>query len=216
VRVDIMPTSSDAPKTFVRGVNLGGWLVLERYITPYQFAITDCHVRGDFCWFPGQASAPSVHDPRYKLCDWDQCQPVRVTNAFGNDDSPVDEKTLAQAFATHSSNASKATKNGNPVMDDQTRQVATQWFNFHFENFIQKSDLEALQQAGVTHLRVPLPHWILGDIDSAYEWWIVGTRWSSFVRVCHWARELGLHVWPDVHTAPGSQNGFGKGGRENA
>jgi hypothetical protein len=28
--------STTPPKEWVRGVNIGGWLVLERYITPYQ------------------------------------------------------------------------------------------------------------------------------------------------------------------------------------
>lgn len=178
--------------------------MLERYITPYQFAITDCHVRGDFCWYPGQLSAPSPNDPRYKLCDYEQCQPVRVSGAFNDSHAtfPIDEKTLVQAFSDYNN----STIGG--------RDTATEWFNYHFENFIQISDLQELKRTGVTHLRVPLPHWILGNVESTTtldsdEGWIVGTRWASFVRVCKWARKFGLQVWPDIHTAPGSQNGFG-------
>jgi glucan 1,3-beta-glucosidase len=41
---------------------------------------------------------------------------------------------------------------------------------------------------------------------------MIGQHWKYFVQLCHWAsdrRELGLSIWPDIHTAPGSQNGFG-------
>jgi len=36
--------------------------------------------------------------------------------------------------------------------------------------------------------------------------------WPYFVRMAKWAEEIGLEVWPDVHTAPGSQNGFDNSG----
>jgi glucan 1,3-beta-glucosidase len=203
-REDEIPTTTTTP--WIRGVNLGGWLVMERYIVPYQFAVTECHVAGDFCWFPGQLSAPRVQP--YKLCDLTQCPPVRVTNAFGHTEYPVDEKTLAQAFRTAQRNNNETTTTTDLFSDQAATDIAEQWFNYHFENFIQMEDLLALKQAGVTHLRVPIPHWILGDVQEN-EFWIVGKRWECFVRVCKWARELGLYVWPDVHTAPGSQNGFG-------
>jgi glucan 1,3-beta-glucosidase len=222
----------------IRGVNLGGWLVLERYITPYQFAITDCHIEGNFCWYPHQLSAPPVEHPSFQFCSQVQsnvseptnvlssesgdhqlrvndddmnepqryCKPVRIENAFGNVDFPIDEKTLVQAFLQY--NTTK------PLTHEQRYQIAEQWFNYHFEYFISKSDLERLQEANITHVRVPLPHWILGDdirTQPPYkELWMPGQRWKYFARLCHWARDLGLSVWPDIHTAPGSQNGFGK------
>jgi len=188
-------------KHWVRGVNLGGWLVLERYITPYLFSVTNCHVQGDLCWYPGALSAPSSHDPTYKQCDLSKCAPVKVFNAYGKDDYPVDEITLAQAF--------RDADDTDPALRED---YAEQWLNFHFQNFIQPKDLHKLKEAGVTHLRVPLPHWIMGDVQ-VYEPWIVGKRWESFVRVCKWARELGLQVWPDIHTAPRSQNGFDNSGQ---
>jgi glucan 1,3-beta-glucosidase len=212
----------------IRGVNLGGWLVLERYITPYQFAITDCHVEGNFCWYPNQLSAPPANHPSFQICsssqlqpvasvssnesfaDDDQpqrsCAPVRIQNAFGNIDFPIDEKTLVLAFLEYNTTTE--------LTRDHRYKIAEEWFNYHFEYFIRKSDLERLQQANITHVRVPIPHWILGDnirTEPPYnERWMAGDRWKYFVRLCHWAREFGLEVWPDIHTAPGSQNGFGK------
>lgn len=196
-----MTSATTTTTSYIRGVNLGGWLVLERYIVPYQFSVTDCHIRGDFCWFPGQASAPTTDHPDYTLCDHDICQPVRIENAFGHMDYPVDEKTLANAFL-------KAADETNATSISKQREIAEQWFNFHFDNFIKYEDVQMIQAAGITHLRVPLPHWILGDVQEG-ESWIVGKRWDAFLRLSHWARELNLQVWPDIHTAPGSQNGFG-------
>ena len=83
---------------WIRGVNLGGWLVLERYIAPYQFAITDCHLAGDLCWYPDALSAPSPEDPAYKECDLDKCTPFRPEGLFGKPDYPLDEWHLAAAF----------------------------------------------------------------------------------------------------------------------
>ena len=184
---------SETSKSWVRGVNLGGWLVLERYITPYQFSLTDCHVSGDdLCWYPGQLSAPSPNNSDYKLCDLKKCKPALTKNIFGDLDYPIDEWNLAEAFN-----------------DNET---AERWLNHHFENFIQRDDLVRIKEVGLTHVRVPLPHWILGDIRDN-EPWIPGDRWKHFVKLCQWCRELGIQVWPNLHTAPGSQNGFDNSGK---
>lgn len=178
---------------WIRGVNLGGWLLIERYIVPYQYALTDCHVRGDLCWYNGSLSAPPASDPEYQLCNLEQCQPF-IQDTIQGPDYPIDEWHLVTAFDHHSD--------------------AKRWLNHHFRNFLTKQDLVDLIESGVTHVRVPLPHWILGDIVEG-EPWIAGDRYHYFRRLCDWARELGLQVWPNLHTAPGSQNGFDNSGIEN-
>jgi glucan 1,3-beta-glucosidase len=186
---------------FIRGVNIGGWLVLERYITPYTFAVTDCHQQGDFCWYPGQIDAPSDDAPNYKICNIDECNAVLSENVFNTSDYPMDEWNLALAF-------------------EENPDIGAQWLNSHFEHFLKREDLMQLKKAGITHVRVPLPHWILGDIDRTNtimkEPWIAADRWKYFVRMCGWARKIGLEVWPNIHTAPGSQNGFDNSGVQNA
>jgi glucan 1,3-beta-glucosidase len=242
---------------WIRGVNLGGWLVLERYIVPYQFAITDCHVAGDYCWYPGALSAPppnnndtSSDDVYYKLCDLNHCSPYRmpVLNGTGFD-YPVDEWTLAAAFLNGNPNAHAnvmlgydnnthnhstinsndtdiiiINNNNNDTSNSKNNSIGETWFNFHFDNFITKSDIQKVYDLGITHLRVPLPHWILGDI-SENEPYIVGNRWAAFRRLVTWVREINrdhnirsstgkrtLEIWPNLHTAPGSQNGFDNSG----
>lgn len=189
--------SSKAPR-WIRGVNLGGWLVLERYITPYQFSLTDCHVQAtepsDLCWYEGALSAPPTHSLAYRECDLTRCQPFLQENIFNHTDYPIDEWHLAAAFVD--------------------RDVATTWFNTHFANFVTQQDFARIQKAGLTHVRIPLPHWILGDVQDG-EPWIVGHRWQALQRAVDWARALGLQVWPNLHTAPGSQNGFDNSGIES-
>lgn len=190
-------TTNNNDKHWIRGVNLGGWLVQERYIAPYQFSITDCHLVGEYCWYPDALSAPpEAKNNTDRFCDLERCNPYRtLTLDDKNFDYPIDEWTLAEAFSHNKS-------------------IGEQWFNYHFENFITKDDIVLVKEAGITHLRVPLPHWILGNIMGD-EPWIVGKRWEAFKRLCGWARELDLEVWPNLHTAPGSQNGFDNSGRED-
>lgn len=174
--------------------------MLERYITPYLFAITDCHVKGDLCWYPGQSTTSRTPSSRASLCDLYTCQPVQLPSPVdGKMDYPLDEYTLAQAFGGRNNSV-----------------VAEAWINSHLQNFITKEDVQAIAEAGITHLRVPLPHWILGEqYFFGDELWIVGQRWEYFLQLCQWAREFHLQLWPDIHTAPGSQNGFDNGGRSS-
>jgi len=167
---------------WIRGVNIGGWLVLERFITPYFFALTDCHIRGDFRFYPNQIDAPPSSSPLYKKMD-DNCKPL--------DTYPVDEWTLTSAFPN--------------------KDMTKEYMEIHWENFVTRNDIRQIARtAKATHIRVPLGHWIMGDILGDEPW--VDGGWKYFERLVGWCREEGLEVWPDVHTAPGSQNGFDNSG----
>ena len=172
-------------REWIRGVNIGGWLVLERFITPYFFALTDCHLRGDFHFYKGQVDAPPPSSAKYKLFDQDtftKCTPVQPY--------PVEEYTLTKAF--------------------QNKEIAKAYMEIHWDNFVKREDVRKLKEAGVTHVRVPLGHWIMGDIEE-HEPWVEG-GWAYFKRFVDWCREEEIEVWPDIHTAPGSQNGFDNSG----
>lgn len=201
--------AEDSNRKTIRGVNIGGWLVLERYITPSNFALNKCHLQGDLCWYPGTIGDHS------KLCS-KSCtdHPVMVKNVFGATDYPLDEWNLAEIFHNYS-----------------TAEIGEEWLNVHFDKFVTYEDLERVKASGLTHIRVPLPHWVLQDHPSAQssneykaiydslrkeEPYLVGNRWKYFVRLCHWARDIGLEVWPNLHTAPGSQNSFDNSGHQGA
>jgi glucan 1,3-beta-glucosidase len=206
-------------KRWIRGVNVGGWLMAERFITPYLFAINTCHLQGDLCWYPGQVldegdSNNNNSNNAYakynttNICDPTQCLPVRPLQAMdGNsdyhplnaqpyNDYPIDEWTLGQAFAN--------------------RTLAQLYMERHWDTFVTYQDLLDLKAAGVTHMRVPLSYWIRAAANDGVrpgEPWIPG-GWPYFLRFAKWVREIGgMEIWADLHGAPGSENGFDNSGQ---
>ena len=167
-------------------------LVLERYITPYFFALTTCHLNGDFRFYQDQIDAPPTTSPLYKPMDQEARNDCKPLSPY-----PLDEWTLTSAFSS--------------AGDED---IARKYLEIHYDNFVKREDIMLLKKNGVTHVRVPLGHWILGDIadDEPY----VAGGWEYFKRLVGWCREEGIEVWPDLHTAPGSQNGFDNSGRFNS
>ncbi|KAJ2835253.1 hypothetical protein FBU31_001678 [Coemansia sp. 'formosensis'] len=78
----------------------------------------------------------------------------------------------------------------------------------HWESWVTEAEIQRLAMAGITHLRIPLGHWEFVDSDEGY----VRGGLPYFKRLVYWANRYGLKVIPDMHTAPGSQNGFDNSG----
>jgi glucan 1,3-beta-glucosidase len=145
------PSSGTTRASWIRGVNIGGWLLAERYITPYLFAVNTCQLQGDWCFYPGQVGAPPVNSPNHDYCDLYHCTPHLVESSDGTSkDYPTDEYTLLSSFS------SKA--------------LAKEYMTFHWDNFVTKADVRTLHDAGVTHVRVPVPHYMLNDILDDEPW----------------------------------------------
>ncbi|VEU34579.1 unnamed protein product [Pseudo-nitzschia multistriata] len=211
-------------RKWIRGVNIGGWLMAERFITPYLFAVNSCHMQGSLCYYPGQVGFDRESITK-ELCDTEAvCQPMLVVKAkdptdyhlihgFKGDgsptrirsgitengmDYPVDEFTLGQVLRSSSGGMETATK----------------YMERHWNDFLTYDDLKTLKANGVTHLRIPMGYWIRGIPGLSIvegEPYIPG-GWKYFVRAAKWCRELGLIVWADLHGAPGSENGFDNSG----
>lgn len=191
--------SGESEKKWIRGVNVGGWLLAEQFITPYLFAVNSCHVQGDLCWYPGQIGAPKDNT---NWCDPEKCKPVqKFVQTDGNADYhpknateyngyPMDEMSLGQTF--------------------DRKDIAHKYMERHWDTFVTKQNLIDLKEAGITHLRVPMGFWIRGDVQDGEPW--IGGAWPYFSRFVTWCRELGLEVWADFHGLPGSQNGFDNSG----
>jgi glucan 1,3-beta-glucosidase len=228
-------SSTQPPKEWIRGVNIGGWLMAERFLSPYLFAINSCHLQGSLCWYPGQVGAPTLPssttltmmgggnvDSNNNNISSSSSSPVRPSNeTFCNPDvcQPilnVKVKELTDYHPRHSV----------PYMDYPVDEytlgktlrsssvgglpMARAYMERHWDTFLSHQDLVDLANAGVTHLRVPLSYWIRGDLTEE-EPYITG-GWPYFVRAAHWCRPLGLQIWADLHGAPGSENGFDNSG----
>ncbi|KAJ7185898.1 glycoside hydrolase [Mycena filopes] len=141
----------------VYGVNLGGWFVLEPFITPALFE-----------------PYPSAGD------EWDLSVLMRADGTL--------QATLEEHYAT----------------------------------FITEQDIAQIAGAGLNWVRLPIPFWavstwpdigVRGDGSSEGEPFLEGVAWKYIVRLLGWARKYGIRVNIDLHTVPGSQNGYNHSGK---
>lgn len=123
----------------IKGVNLGNWLVLEKWMNPTMFAGTECE---DETW----------------LC-----------------------RTLPQELK----------------MDR---------YHQHRATYITERDFAYIADKGLNAVRIPVPYFIFGDVEP-----FVGCV-EYLDKAFNWAEKYGLQILIDLHTAPGSQNGFDNGG----
>ncbi|KAF8322656.1 glycoside hydrolase [Clavulina sp. PMI_390] len=136
-------------KNRIFGVNLGGWLVLEPFITPAYYQ-------------------------KYSKAK--------------------DEWTLSQAIAA-----------------DPSSGGLEAFLTNHYDTFITEEDFAAIASAGLSWVRLPLPFWAIETRND--EPFLPKVAWTYFLKACEWARKYGIRINLDLHTMPGSQNGFNHSGR---
>mmetsp|Transcript_2133 Transcript_2133/g.6160 ORF Transcript_2133/g.6160 Transcript_2133/m.6160 type:complete len:548 (+) Transcript_2133:200-1843(+) len=172
-----------------RGVSLGGWLVFESFLTPYLFTLTDCDVNGNFYDVAignrqGNATSSGINRNAIKIGnETKNCMPLEAY--------PVDTWTLTSSFPS--------------------KDMARAYLKRHWDTWVTEDDIAKISGAGLTHVKIPMGHWIRGDIREGEPW--VDGDWQYFARAVGWCRKYGLKVVADIHTAPGSQNGFDNSGQ---
>ena len=119
-------SASEKPSLKIRGVNLGGWLVLEKWIKPSLFSEWD------------------AFDKKAPKDQWTYCETLGKTEC---------KKRLEQ----------------------------------HWDTWVTESTISDLADAGITHVRIPIGHWITCDIadDEPY----VCGEWSYLKRVAEWCQK---------------------------
>lgn len=149
--VDVPPLSEPFPygEKPIRGINLGGWLVLEPFITPSLF------------------------------------------EQFSEKEGVVDEWTLCAKLGPHE---------------------AYKQLQRHYETFITEEDFKKIAEMGFDHVRIPTGHWAV-NVDDSDEPFVPKLAWHYLLRAIQWARKYGLRVMVELHTAPGSQNGWNHSGK---
>ncbi|KAI0797622.1 glycoside hydrolase superfamily [Abortiporus biennis] len=138
--------------TPIRGVNLGGWLVTEPFITPALYE-------------QYQNSTPQA----------------------------IDEWTLSQNMAADTANG------------------GLQQLENHYKTFITEQDFARIAGAGLNFVRIPIPYWAIEVWDG--EPFLPKTAWKYFLKAIQWARKYGIRINLDLHSLPGSQNGWNHSGR---
>ncbi|KDQ56459.1 glycoside hydrolase family 5 protein [Jaapia argillacea MUCL 33604] len=82
----------------------------------------------------------------------------------------------------------------------------------HYDTFITEEDIAQIAGAGLNWIRLPIPFWCIETWSP--EPFLARTSWTYIVRLLGWARKYGLRVNLDLHTIPGSQNGYNHSGRQ--
>ena len=132
----------------IRGVNIGGWLSLEPFITPSLF------------------------------------------NPYSASDNVVDEYNLCLKLGPH---------------------AASSVLEKHYATFVTEQTFIDIANAGLDHVRIPFPYWCVTTYDG--DPYVPKLCWRYLLRAIEWARKHGLRVNLDLHSVPGSQNGWNHSGR---
>lgn len=76
----------------------------------------------------------------------------------------------------------------------------------HRSEYITERDFATIRSWGMNAVRIPVPYFIFGDCPP-----FIGCV-EELDKAFGWAEKYGLKVLIDLHTVPGSQNGFDNGG----
>ncbi|EJT96816.1 glycoside hydrolase [Dacryopinax primogenitus] len=88
---------------------------------------------------------------------------------------------------------------------------ATQLMEEHYQTFITEADFAAIASAGLNWVRIPVPFWMISTYSN--EPFVPHVSWTYFLLAIQWARKYGLRINMDLHTLPGSQNGWNHSGK---
>lgn len=120
-------------------------------------------------------------------------EPFIVPSLFQQYPGSVDEWTLSTLMAADTANG------GLNQLEN------------HYDTFITEQDIAAIAGAGLNWIRLPIPFWAIEKWD--FEPFLEKVCWPYILRVLQWARKYGLRVNLDLHTIPGSQNGYNHSGK---
>ncbi|OWZ33521.1 glucan 1,3-beta-glucosidase [Cryptococcus neoformans AD2-60a] len=84
----------------------------------------------------------------------------------------------------------------------------------HYETFITERDFAEIVAAGLNWVRIPIPFFAIEVWEG--EPYLPKVSWQYFLKAIKWARKYGLRVNLDLHSVPGSQNGWNHSGRQGS
>ncbi|GAC98058.1 exo-beta-1,3-glucanase [Pseudozyma hubeiensis SY62] len=107
---------------------------------------------------------------------------------------------------------------GNPnIVDEwgfgsmQPRDQAISIMQNHLNTFMSESDIQQIAAAGLNHVRIPIPYWAFEV--AAGEPYLKLNQYDLLKQAVMLCNKYNIKVLVELHTAPGSQNGYDHGGR---
>ena len=98
------------------------------------------------------------------------------------------------------------------MINDTSSTGGLQQLEDHYNTFITEQDIAEIAGAGFNFVRVPIPFWAVDVWDN--EPFLAKVSWKYILRLFRWCRKYGIRINLDLHTIPGSQNGFNHSGKE--
>jgi glucan 1,3-beta-glucosidase len=89
---------------------------------------------------------------------------------------------------------------------------AAQFLEQHYATFITEQSFKEIRDAGLDHVRIPYPYWAVKTYDG--DPYVAKISWRYLLRGVEYCRKYGLRVSLDLHSLPGSQNGWNHSGRQ--
>ncbi len=120
-----------------------------------------------------------------------------------------------QALNDHAINAPYP----NPIIDEWTAGLYSDkgWASYvlqkHFDEWMTEDDWKAIAAAGLNHVRIPVPYFMFAQAVGPNAPYLTLNRFAKLKEGVMLAKKYGLKVWIDLHSVPGSQNGFDNSGR---
>lgn len=125
------------------------------------------------------------------------------------------DSSLMQALNDHAINAPYP----NPIIDEWTAGLYSDpgWAAYvlqkHFDEWMTEDDWKAIKDAGLNHVRIPVPYFMFKEAVGPNAPYLTLNRFAKLKQGVQMAKKYGLKVWIDLHSVPGSQNGFDNSGR---
>ena len=82
----------------------------------------------------------------------------------------------------------------------------------HYSSFVNAQTFSDIRAAGFDHVRIPFPYWAVTTYDG--DPYVANVSWRYLLRGIEYCRLNGLRVSLDLHSVPGSQNGWNHSGRQ--
>ncbi|KAK0212093.1 glycoside hydrolase family 5 protein [Desarmillaria ectypa] len=127
------------------------------------------------------------------LGGWLVLEPFITPALYEKYDGAIDEWTLSTLMAADTAGG------GLQQLED------------HYNTFITEKDFAEIAGAGLNWVRLPIPFWAVETWEG--EPFLPKTAWKYALKAFEWARKYGLRVNLDLHTIPGSQNGYNHSGK---
>ncbi|GAC72911.1 hypothetical protein PANT_7c00332 [Moesziomyces antarcticus T-34] len=125
------------------------------------------------------------------------------------------DSSLMQALNDHAINAPYP----NPIIDEWTAGLYSDkgWASYvlqkHFDEWMTEDDWKQIAAAGLNHVRIPVPYFMFKEAVGPNAPYLTLNRFAKLKEGVQLAKKYGLKVWIDLHSVPGSQNGFDNSGR---